>query len=273
MTLRANMGTALALCALAGCGSSESQRFVGQPQTRDGPYAVGQNVRVVSPHGDLTVRAGSTGSRIEARFTPFVDAAASSDDAEQAMAEGLSFAVDPSGSTIVVSVGIAADGAGGLGADIAVALPLGLNGGVELRQSDGAIDADLLAGTPSYTTVQSAVGPVDVRGAAGQLGVTVGSGDCSLAAQAWSASDGSVDASAGNLSFAVGAGLSGNIDALAGDAQSGQVLAPSPLPAGWTETVTADNHKSYAFGPNAAQMGTVSLRTTAGASTITITQQ
>ena len=269
----AGSSSMLALVLLSGCSSDDGGRVVGQTQSLDGPYALGQNLRIVSPHGDVAVRAGTSATEVTASFTPFVDEAPSTDEADQAMASGLTLDVDSSGNTIVVSVTIAAGALAGLGADVAVGLPLGFDGGFEIRQSDGVLDADLRAGTPAYTTVQSARGAVAVQGAAGQLDIGVGAGACTVAVQAWSTSDGSVEVSAGDLAFAVGAGLSGNISARAGDPATGQVLGPDPLPTGWTETAVATNEKSYAFGANADQMGSVALRTDAAVSTIAVIEQ
>jgi hypothetical protein len=261
-------GGVVALLLLVGCSSQSAGRVVGGTYTLDGPYALGQNVRVLSPHGQLVVRDGTSATTLTAAFTPFVDDAPSNDEGAQAIADGLSYVVDTSGNTIVVSVSIASGSLAGLGADIAVGLPSSFNGGIELEQHDGPIDAELV-GTPLYTTVQSTQGAVSVTGAAGQLDVTVGAGDCTLGVRGWSASDGAVDVLAGPLAFVVGAGLSGNIEAQAG----AEVVGPSPLPADWAETVVADDHKSYVFGPDSALMGTVALAAPAAAAVITITQQ
>jgi hypothetical protein len=261
-------GGVVALLLLAGCSSQSAGRVVGAVRALDGPYALGQDIHILSPHGVLTVRQGDLATKLTATFTPFVDDAPSSDEAEQAMTDGLTYEVDTSGNTIVVSVTLAPGALQGLGADIAVDLPNSFNGGVELEQADGAIDAELV-GTPPYTTVQSAQGAVSVMGAAGQLDVSVGGGDCTLGVKGWSASDGAVDVLAGSLALIVGAGLSGNIEAQAG----AEVVGPSPLPADWAETVVADDHKRYVFGPDSALMGTVALAAPATAAVITITQQ
>jgi hypothetical protein len=261
-------GAVLSLLLLAGCSSQKAGRVVGGTYTLAGPYALGQNVRISSPHGQLVVRGGTSATALSAAFTPFVDDAPSNDEGAQAIADGLSYVVDTSGNTIVVSVSIASGALAGLGADIAVGLPSSFNGGIELEQHDGPIDAELV-GTPSYTTINSTQGAVSVAGAAGQLDITVGAGDCTLGVVGWSPSDGAVDVTSGQLAFAVGSGLSGKIDAEAGAAVAG----PSPLPAGWTETVVGATHKSYVFGAAAAQMGTVSLAAPNAAAVITITQQ
>jgi hypothetical protein len=133
--------------------------------------------------------------------------------------------------------------------------------------------ADLSGTLPTYTSVESTSGDVEVTGAAGQLDFAVASGGCTLQAAGWSTSNGTVTLTTGNLVFHVGSGLSGRIDARAGDVQSGELVGPDPLPTGWTEEEVAANQRRYAFGPDAAQMGTVTLRTEASASRIDLAQE
>lgn len=265
---------ALALLGLGGCGGDEpTRRVTAEPQVLAGTYAVGQNVRIVSPRGAVVARPGENAGALRATFAPFVEGAEDEDEAKSAMASSVTVVVDDDGNTVIVEASFAAGSPAGLGVDITVDLPPNLAGGFEVQQSDGSVAADLSDAELTYSSVQSASGDVHLTAAGGQLDVAAASGAADITVATWSTSDGMVTLGSGNLIFSVAAGLSGRIDARAGDVQSGQLLGPEPLPAGWTEQEVAANEAHYEFGPDAALQGTVELRTEAAASRIDIVPQ
>lgn len=247
-------------------------RFERPDQNMSGTYTAGQNIRVESVNGQVDLRPGSSATEIAVTFQPFT--MRPDDEKEQAedeMKEDLILEVDDSGPTVLIKAGRKSGSNDYLGADVIVNLPAGFDGGIEVDQNNGSVDADLSGGMPAYTTIFGGNGSLDIRAAGGQLDIFCDNGDVDVTVQSWSASDGSVTIDGpGDMTFGVAQGLSGRIHATAGDSGDADALVSGPSGGDWVETVNADNDKSYEFGADPQAGGLVTLSTSFFTSTITI---
>ena len=259
-------GAALGLLAASALGCSvkvdakSETYFTGSPKTMSGTYTAGKGIQVESSNGNVKLIPGSSATAISATFQPF--STRPDNEAQQAkddMNNDLVLVLDDTTDPILIQVARVSTAIDALGADVEVTLPDGFNGDFDMHAKNAQVDADLTGGFPTATTLKCDNGAVDLVGAGGQLAIDIANGTSSVAVSSWSPVDGHVTLGNGDLTFTVAAGLSGNITAVAGSDQQANVVGPSPLPADWTESTAAHNSKSYAFGADAANMGTVAL--------------
>lgn len=263
-------------CKVEGTLTAETlTRFEGNAVNMSGTYTSGQNIRVESLNGHVTLRPGSSATEVTVTFSPFT--MRPDDEEEQAwdeIHEDVILTVDDSGGDVLIKASRVSGANDYLGADVRVDLPVGFDGGIDVDQNNGQVDADLTGGTPAFTTVFGGNGSVDVEGAGGPLDIFCDNGDVDVTVQSWSASDGLVEIDGpGDMTFGVASGLSGRIVAQAGDDGDEDALVTGPSSGDWVETVTAPNDKSYEFGADPASGGLVTLTTSFFTSTIEIRQQ
>jgi hypothetical protein len=270
---------ALVVGLLAGChfeATIESMtRFEGNDVNMSGAYTSGQNIRVESLNGSIRLRPGSSATEVTVTFMPFT--MRPDDEEEQAWAEihdDLRLTVDDSSGTILIKASRASGSNDYLGAEVRVDLPAGFDGGIEVEQDNGQVDADLTGGSPAYTTIFGGNGSLDIVGAGGQLDIFCDNGDIDLTVQSWAVDSGSVEIDGpGDITFGVAAGLSGRITAQAADPDDDKALVTGPNSGDWVETETAPNDKSYDFGADPAAGGLVTLKTSFFTSSIEISQR
>lgn len=240
-------------------------RFEGTPKSQSYDYSAHESLAIVSHNGDVVVKPGSASNKIVVTFKPFtMDKDDKAERAKTEMNEKLHFgATVTSGQGVTITTSVDKGASGLLGADIVVELPSGFNGAFSVKQGNGSVDANLTGGSPASTAIQGSAGSVTVRGAAGQLNISNKAGDISVSVASWGASDGAVTQSgSGDISFEVGAGFNGSIQA-----QADGELTLSNLPSSWQVAEAAENSKTITMGAGGAN---VALTTDFGDIAVTV---
>lgn len=258
--------TTFAALPLAGCKVTVEPlvRYEGTPVSESVTYTSGKAVHIIGANGQIDVVRGSSAD-VEVTFSPFtMDEDTAEERAVSEMENKLTLTATDSGEILIeVAKG---DGASGyLGADIKVALPSTFDGGFEVDQGNGDVEADLSGTVPTSTdVVNDGGGSIMVSGARGKLHIVGSAGDIDVDVAEWSVDDGSVQAGAGDLSFALPGASNGTISATAGGQSS--TIVENGIPATWA-TAGEGGAKSYTMGDGVGAH--VELTTDLGDITIT----
>jgi hypothetical protein len=237
-------------------------RYEGTKASKSVDYAAGNDIKIISHNGTVTVTAGS-GSQVGVTFQPFtMDKKGQDQRAASEMTNYLSLQVTATGNTITVEAVVKSGASGLLGADVNVSLPAGFSGAFTATSENGSIDADLHSGTATATDVESKNGEVTVTSAAGPLKISSENGSVTASVLDWGG--GSITSGNGDVSVNLPAAANGTIKAQASSGD--KVTPPSPLPTGWQEAIASDAAKSYTLGtmPGAeldlsTQLGSVTI--------------
>jgi len=241
------VATTLASLPLGGCKVTIEPltRYEGTPVSESIAYTAGKAVHVIGANGQIDVVRGSS-DQVEVTFSPFtMDEDTAEDRAVSEMENKLELTATDSGE-ILIEVVLKDGSSSYLGADIKVALPSTFDGGFEIDQGNGGVEADLSGSTPSSTDVENTGGgSIQVSGARGKLRVIGSAGDIDVSVAAWGVDNGVVQAGAGDISFTLPGDVNGTMTASAGGQES--VVTESGIPASWA-TAGEGGAKSYTMG-------------------------
>lgn len=241
------VATALASIPLGGCKVTVEPltRYEGTPVSESIGYSLGKAVHIIGANGQIEVVRGNS-DRVEVTFSPFtMDEDTAEDQAVNEMEDKLALTIIDSGE-ILIEVAKRDGSSGYLGADVKVALPATFNGGFEIDQGNGDIEADLSGGDPSSTDVENkGGGGIKVIGARGTLRVIGNAGDVEVSVAEWGVNDGVVEAGAGDISFSLPSDADGTITASAGGQNS--EVTEHGVPTTWA-MAGEGGAKSYTMG-------------------------
>lgn len=262
-SLVVGLGAASQGCVIGACDDGRENCIQIEPATfwygteidQTLTYSAGQNIRVDTINGYVKLFRGTVSDSVVVKLMPF--SARGSDEekvAQQDMQNDLVVEMTSVGGEVLIRTDRVDGASGGLGADVEITLPAGFDGGINVDNGNGSIDADLSGGLPAFTTLFiGGAGHITATGAAGKLDI-VSPFEVDVEVQAWSTEIGRVKGNRDTV-LRVAPGLSGQIVAIAGD----QGVVTGPADTAWSETVVSPSHKEYSFGVDAATMGVVQV--------------
>lgn len=259
--------TTFAALPLAGCKVTIEPlvRYEGTPVTETVAYTPGTAIHIIGANGQIEVVRGTT-DEVKVTFSPFtMDEDTAEERAVSEMENKLELTAANGTSELLIEAAKGDGSSSYLGADIKVTLPSTFDGGFEVDQGNGSIEADLSGGLPTSTdVVNDGGGSIKVTGARGKLHIVGSAGDVEVSVAEWAIDDGSVETGAGDLVFTLPGAVNGTLSATAGGNSS--TIIESGIPATWA-TAGEGGAKSYTMGDG---MGAhVDLTTDLGDITIT----
>ena len=228
-------------------------QYQGTEVTETIAYTAGQGVEINGANGGIDVTVGS-GSDISVSFQP--KTARAGDEEDEAIAEmenDLTLTVRDNGDTILIEATTAEGSNPYLAADIRVTLPSTFAGRADIFNDNGSADVDLTGSAPTSVRLEVDNGQLNLRGAAGTLDVSQGSGTaCNVSVAAWGTEDGSITCSSSDAVIGIPSGANGSIQVTS---ENGVVVEPATLPGDWTAAEgNVDNSKTFTLGMGGANV-------------------